>query len=524
MFFRRFINDNLKLFDEINKCVYALSSHEVIPLSDLAITYYDKSTGEIIEDISILPPDFNMDNLGIRKPVFELSGIEADDNVPYVYADLRDGREYCNLLAYNTAIKNKFEVKNLSKSSIAQVCKDLNVLANLSCVELSAEDEGGNIHWSFGEIIDLHDIHATADPEDTQPVIHYTEENDYSPFIDLGQLSGKNIFENALPLSVDRQNPDTLGISQQQLTEIINDLDVYMNGKYSSLFNKQFELITKGRSVTTDYVKDLMNFYATNVRVDNYYDASRLYEDDVIVDVFKTTTAVSADADGDPIIDEKTGNEVTYSVDESFFNIYGNVVDVYSDEYIKELSAVDATRAGKLIVERNGGRPVPYDYQFEALINEFNKSLTKSKFIQYVNKIRKLDAFKEIEEYLEKSPTTAALNTKFTQDEIEKSLVYSEIRDVDDTIQQYFKIKASPYVFTYALSSIDEYKTDEDVVAPNTIMIADMTRSRYVRAADINETECIGIIPIITTAANALIAQNFIEAGEMDPGISYSVY
>lgn len=524
MFFRRFINDNLKLFDEINKCVYALSSHEPIPVADLAITYYNKTTGEPIDDISSLPPDFDMDNLGIRKPVYELSGIEADDNVPYLYADLKDGREYCNLLAYSTAIKNKFEVQKLSKSSIAKLCKDLNVLGNLSCVELSAEDEGGNIHWTFGEIVDLHDIHATADPEDTQPVIHYTEENDYSPFIDLGQLSGKNIFENSLPISVDRQNPDTLGVSQKQLTEIINDLDVYINGKYSALFTKQFDLVTKGRQITTDYVKDLMNFYATNVRVDNYYDASRLYDDDVIVEVFKTTTAVSADADGDPIIDEKTGNEVTYTVEDSFFNVYGNVVDVYSDEYIEALSAEDPTRAGKLVVEKNAGHKAPYDYQFEALINEFNKSVTKSKFISYVNKIRKLDAFGEIEEYLSKSPTTMALNTKFTQDEIEKALVYSEIRDVDDTIQQYFKIKASPYVYTHALSSIDEYKTDEDIVAPNTIVIADMTRSRYVRAADINETECIGIIPIITTAANALIAQNFIEAGEMDKGLSYAVY
>ncbi len=245
-----------------------------------------------------------------------------------------------------------------------------------------------------------------------------------------------------MPLSVNRTNAsknvweddETLGVSQKQLTEVINDLETYINGKYSDVFDHQFELITAGRNVTTDYVLDLMNFYATNVRVDNYWDASRLYEDDVILDVFKMTTVVSADADGDPIIDEITGEEVRQLSDVSFFNTYGNVVDVYSDEYIEALSAIDARRAGYLKIERDFGKPAPYDYQLEGLVNAFNKSLTKSKLIKYVEKIRSSDAFKEIEEHLAASPTTTALNTKFTKESIDNTLVYSEIRDVDDTI------------------------------------------------------------------------------------------
>ena len=545
-FFRQFIKDNLKLFDAINKCVFKLENdQEVYPRDALSVTYFDKQTSAIVEDPATIPgyvdgynedkDIFDFDRYQIYKPVYHLSGIVAGNNVPYLYGDLRDGREYCNLLAYSTAIKNKFEVSKLNPQSLVKILKDINVLGNLSCIEETYTKPGGTTEYvSFGSILDLNTISAPVAPgsSEMQPVIHYTDVDPYSPFIDLSKYQGKNIFENALPLSVNRTNAskgvfeddDTLGVTQKQLTEVINDLETYINGKYSDVFAHQFELITAGRNVTTDYVLDLMNFYATNVRVDNYWDASRLYEDDVILDVFKMTTVVSADADGDPIIDEITGEEVRQLSDVSFFNTYGNVVDVYSDEYIEALSAVDARRAGYLKKERDFGKPAPYDYQLEGLVNAFNKSLTKSKLIKYVEKIRSSDAFKEIEEYLAASPTTTALNTKFTKESIENTLVYSEIRDVDDTIQQYFKIKASPYVFTYALSAIDEYKTDEDVVAPNTIMIADMTRARYVRAADINETECIGIIPIITTAANALLAQNFIEAGEMDPGISYAVY
>lgn len=545
-FFRQFIKDNIKLFDAINKCVFKLENEqEVYPRDALSVTYYDKQTSAIVEDPTTIPGYvdgynedkdlFDFDRYQIYKPVYHLSGIVAGNNVPYVYGDLRDGREYCNLLAYSTAIRNKFEVSKLNPDFLVKILKDINVLGNLSCIEITYNKPGETTEYlSFGSILDLSTISAPVAPgsSEMQPVIHYTDIDPHSPFIDLSKYQGKNIFENALPLSVNRTNAsknvweddETLGVTQKQLTEVINDLETYINGKYSDVFAHQFELITAGRNVTTDYVLDLLNYYATNVRVDNYWDASRLYEDNVVLDVLKQTTVVSVDADKVPIVDEVSGEEIRKLSDVSFFNTYGNVVDVYSDEYIEALSAVDDNRARQLKEMRDSGKPAPYDYQLEGLVNAFNKSLTKSKLIKYVEKIRSSDAFKEIEEYLAASPTTTALNTKFTKESIENALVYSEIRDVDDTVQQYFKIKASPYVITHALSAIDEYKTDENVVAPNTIMIADMTRSRYVRAADNKETECIGIIPIITTAANALLAQNFIEAGEMDPGISYAVY
>ena len=548
-FFRKFIKDNIRLFDEINKCVYTLSNEtEIYPRDQLSITYFDTVNNVVVDDPTTIPgyvdgynDDVDTDRYKIYKPVYHLSSIVAGNNVPYIYGDLRDGREYCNLLAYNTAITNKFEVKKVDLQSLVKILKDLNTLVNLSCIEDIYTKEGGTTEYpSFGSIFDLTEISAPVAPgsSDGQPVIHYTDIGTNSPFIDLSRfgetsaVAGKNLFENSLPLSVNRTNAkdgvfeddETLGVSQKQLTEIINDLEAYINGKYSEVFKFQNDLITTGRNVTTNYVLDLMNYYATNVRIDSFWDSSRLYEDNVVLDVLKQTTVVSVDADEVPVIDDVTGEEIRQLSDVSFFDTYGNVVDVYSDEYITELSAKDERRAGNLKMLRDFGKAAPYEYQLEGLITEFNKSLTKSKLIRYVESIRSSDAFKEIEEYLAASPTTAALYNKFTKEEIEKTLVYSEIRDVDDSIQQYFKIKASPYVFTYALSAIDEYKTDEDVVAPNTIMIADMTRSRYVRAADINETECIGIVPIITTAANALIAQNFIEVSEMNPGISYSVY
>ena len=70
------------------------------------------------------------------------------------------------------------------------------------------------------------------------------------------------------------------------------------------------------------------------------------------------------------------------------------------------------------------------------------------------------------------------------------------------------------------IEQIDEYKTNEDVVPPNQIYITDITRAGYDKTTDATEKECIGIIPVVTTAANALLAQSIIEIDQK--GASYA--
>jgi hypothetical protein len=112
-----------------------------------------------------------------------------------------------------------------------------------------------------------------------------------------------------------------------------------------------------------------------------------------------------------------------------------------------------------------------------------------------------------------------------TIDSIMETLKWSEIRDADNTIDKMWSItaKGSPYVET--MEKIDEYRTDESRVGINEILVVDKTRKGYVKipedknhkdaqkeSGDTKYTECemIGIIPIITTAANALQAQALI--------------
>jgi len=66
----------------------------------------------------------------------------------------------------------------------------------------------------------------------------------------------------------------------------------------------------------------------------------------------------------------------------------------------------------------------------------------------------------------------------------------------------------------YDLSAIDEFRTDEAKVPANTFLIVDTTGATYGRVPEDDrkgqKREVIGIIPVVTTAANAMYAQSLI--------------
>ena len=71
------------------------------------------------------------------------------------------------------------------------------------------------------------------------------------------------------------------------------------------------------------------------------------------------------------------------------------------------------------------------------------------------------------------------------------------------------------------MAQIDEYRTDESRVGTNEILVVDKTRRPYGKIPEDkshknDERELIGIIPIITTAANALQAQSMIDVDRGD--------
>ncbi len=97
---------------------------------------------------------------------------------------------------------------------------------------------------------------------------------------------------------------------------------------------------------------------------------------------------------------------------------------------------------------------------------------------------------------------------------------YTDISAVDSTVDQIARITGAAYPTMYELSSVDDYRTDEAKVPANTFLIVDKTCATYKKIPEDRRKgknrELIGIVPVVTTAANALYAQKLINVDDIN--------
>lgn len=101
-----------------------------------------------------------------------------------------------------------------------------------------------------------------------------------------------------------------------------------------------------------------------------------------------------------------------------------------------------------------------------------------------------------------------------------KSHTYtSALLEADPELQKVAIIEGGNTPALYDLSTIDEFRTDEAKVPANTFLIVDTTGATYGRVVEDYrkgvQRECIGIVPVVTTAANGLYVQNYINVQQL---------
>ena len=100
--------------------------------------------------------------------------------------------------------------------------------------------------------------------------------------------------------------------------------------------------------------------------------------------------------------------------------------------------------------------------------------------------------------------------TKLGKNNVSDLAISSDLLDVDSQLCDLAIICGGKIPMLYDLSAIDEYRTDEAKVPADTFLIVDTTGATYNRVVEDDrkgfEREVIGIIPVVTTAANALYA------------------
>ena len=97
---------------------------------------------------------------------------------------------------------------------------------------------------------------------------------------------------------------------------------------------------------------------------------------------------------------------------------------------------------------------------------------------------------------------------------------YAKITEADPDINEYCVITGSKEPILYELTAIDEYRTDEAKVPANSFLIVDTTGATYSKITEDTRKgvarELIGIVPIVTTAANAMYAQSLIDVEDYE--------
>ncbi len=97
----------------------------------------------------------------------------------------------------------------------------------------------------------------------------------------------------------------------------------------------------------------------------------------------------------------------------------------------------------------------------------------------------------------------------------EKKSKWWKIQEADSEIKDAYVIYGGRTPVLYDLSAVDEYRSDEAKVPANTFLIIDTTNATYSRVKEDyrlgQKREVIGIVPVVTTAANAMYAQSLIQ-------------
>jgi len=88
--------------------------------------------------------------------------------------------------------------------------------------------------------------------------------------------------------------------------------------------------------------------------------------------------------------------------------------------------------------------------------------------------------------------------------------MFDTLTAADDTIDQVAVISTNGVPASYELSDVDEYRTDEKKVPAGTFMIFDKTCGSYKKIQEDHrkgqQRELLGIVPVVTTAVNAMYA------------------
>lgn len=408
--------------------------------------------------------DFLADNAEVFTAIQGLTPEQDVDDygysVPWFYWE--EGK--CNLMAYYTAAVN---------------------------AKAAAEFDKGAVATAINGIGRLYGDHTVDGKAITIPEV--------DPYVDLAPFFADSIGAGLNEAVEETVTAETLDdkVSSGLVTELVNDVNEFVNdvkvpgGFEAGTFKKLLKSFSAAPACSNQYVLDVIAYYRENANITSFYDQVAIKKATNLADLLHTYEDDVADE-----TDKRTGP--------SYFSRYGS--GTFDED----------------------GEPVFFEddeIAIAKLLEAFNKDrLTKGVLVDYVNEIKASD------DYAAVSAVAIAGNEnlkKFDEEAIYADLAYSEIRFADPTCKQYFEIGGDTDASYLDLTELDEYRTGEALVPPNSMYVVDITRAPYGKTGvdsimkEGDKRELVGIVPVVTTAANALVAQSLIDVAD---GESFEAY
>jgi hypothetical protein len=154
------------------------------------------------------------------------------------------------------------------------------------------------------------------------------------------------------------------------------------------------------------------------------------------------------------------------------------------------------------------------DYDFETIIRNFGKTLTLRQYWTYLDNFSEdVSNAPEDDEGTRKTLLQAIAGYDVQE---YRNVKYTGIKQADESLTSFIEIRSNPQTKKFSgmldMTDLDRFRTDEAKVPQNQIYIVDLTRQKYQKDDTVSEDkkEYIGLLPIVTTASNALYYQKFI--------------
>ncbi len=305
---------------------------------------------------------------------------------------------------------------------------------------------------------------------------------------DYGDLSGINLYkflmmpdiQYTLYCGIENENKkEVVGIDQDETDYLADESD----DQTVSVLN-YLDKISVDLSIITDlfeYIHDQCNFpYSTYQVIKKYfYKTDKVCRNDAIYRL--------------KYLESKTVTD--------FIHQYGGEITEYDSDRA-ELSSMLETLD-------NLGR------DFDTIIEKFGKTISLRKYWGYFDKLSS-DVENATYDGEGIKDSFLAIMSSYNKEKY-RSVKYTEIKHTDENLTSFIEIHSNPLSSKYSgmldMESLDKFRIDESKVPKNQIYIVDLTRQKYQKDEydPSDKKEYVGILPVITTAANALYYQKFIE-------------